>query len=69
MVAATLSEGRRGATRLIPVTVRDGVATPTAHAGSAMLRGLAAADAVLVVPEGGVAAGASAAALDLPWPT
>ena len=65
----TLVEGRRGTTRLIPVAVRDGVATPTAHAGSAMLRGLAAADAVLVVPEGGVAAGASAAALVLPWPT
>lgn len=69
VVAGTLSEGRRGTTRLIPVAVRDGVATPTAHAGSAMLRGLAAADAVLVVPEGGVAAGASAAALVLPWPT
>jgi molybdopterin molybdotransferase len=62
-------EGRRGTTRLIPVAVRDGVATPTAHAGSAMLRGLAAADAVLIVPEGGVDAGASAAALVLPWPT
>jgi molybdopterin molybdotransferase len=68
-VAETLVEGRRGTTRLIPVAVRDGVASPTAHAGSAMLRGLAAADAVLVVPEGGVAAGASAAALVLPWPT
>ncbi len=69
VVVETPVEGRRGTTRLIPVAVRDGVATPTAHAGSAMLRGLAAADAVLVVPEGGVAAGASAAALVLPWPT
>lgn len=62
-------EGRRHTTRLVPVAVRDGVATPTAHAGSGMLRGLAAADAVLVVPEGGVEAGASAEALALPWPT
>jgi molybdopterin molybdotransferase len=69
VVVETLVEGRHGTTRLIPVAVRDGVATPTAHAGSAMLRGLAAADAVLVVPEGGVDAGASAAALVLPWPT
>jgi len=69
VVVESLMEGRRGTTRLIPVSVHDGVATPTAHAGSAMLRGLAAADAVLVVPEGGIDAEASAAALVLPWPT
>lgn len=62
-------EGRRHTTRLVPVAVRGGVATPTAHAGSGMLRGLAAADAVLVVPEAGIEAGASAEALALPWPT
>ncbi|KRE25774.1 molybdopterin molybdotransferase MoeA [Agromyces sp. Soil535] len=62
-------EGRLRTTRLVPVAVRDGVATPTAHSGSGMLRGLAAADAVLVVPEGGIAPGASAVALQLPWPT
>ena len=67
-VAETLA-GTRGATRLVPVAIRDGVATPTAHLGSGMLRGLAAADAVLVVPEEGVERGASAAALPLPWPT
>lgn len=62
-------EGRRHTTRLVPVVVRGGVATPTAHAGSGMLRGLAAADAVLVVPERGIDAGASAEALAVPWPT
>ena len=62
-------EGRAHSTRLVPVAVRDGVATPTAHAGSAMLRGLAAADAVLVVPPEGVPAGVPAEALLLPWPT
>ena len=61
-------EGRAGTTRLVPVTVRDGVATPTPHAGSAMLRGIAESDAVVVVPESGVASGAQAEALRLPWP-
>ena len=62
-------EGRAGRTRLVPVALREGVATPTTHAGSGMLRGLASADAVLIVPETGVEAGASAEALPLPWPT
>jgi molybdopterin molybdotransferase len=62
-------EGGAHFTRLVPVGVRDGVARPTAHAGSAMLRGLAAADAVLVVPPEGVPAGVPAEALLLPWPT
>ena len=69
LVAGEALAGTRGATRLVPVTVSDGVATPTGHAGSGMLRGLAAADAVLVVPEAGVEPGASVAALGLPWPT
>jgi molybdopterin molybdotransferase len=62
-------EGRAGTTRLVPVTMIDGVATPTPHAGSAMLRGIAESDAVVVVPESGVAAAAPAEALELPWPT
>ncbi|MGW4929520.1 molybdopterin molybdotransferase MoeA [Agromyces sp. NPDC004153] len=69
VTAAEALAGTRGATRLVPVAVRDGGATPTAHLGSGMLRGLAVADAVLVVPEEGVERGASAAALPLPWPT
>ncbi|RXZ43412.1 hypothetical protein, partial [Agromyces binzhouensis] len=40
---------------------------PVSHVGSGMLRGLAVADVVLVVPPGGVAAGASVEALPLPW--
>lgn len=66
---ATAIEGRRRTTRLVPVVIRDGIATPTGYAGSGMLRGLASADAVLVVPEEGFDAGASAEALRLPWPT
>ena len=50
------------ATRLVPV--RDGV--PQVFAGPAMLRGLAGADAVAVVPPGGAAAGDEVEALALP---
>ncbi|HEX4251876.1 MAG TPA: molybdopterin molybdotransferase MoeA [Pseudonocardia sp.] len=45
--------GRHGKTRLVPVRVRGGAPVELAHAGSAMLRGLAAADAIAVVtPDG-----------------
>lgn len=37
-------------TRLVACTLRDGVATPVAHIGSGMLRGLAIADGFAVVP-------------------
>lgn len=40
-------------TRLVPVRVRNGVVTEVAHAGSAMLRGLAVADALAVVDPSG----------------
>jgi len=40
-------------TRLVPVRMRDGEATEVAHAGSAMLRGLAVADALAVVDPSG----------------
>jgi molybdopterin molybdotransferase len=65
-VASALA-GRPHSTGLVPATVSGGVATPVAHLGSGMLRGLAAADVVLVVPHGGVDAGGSVEALALPW--
>jgi molybdopterin molybdotransferase len=40
-------------TRLVPVRLRGGEAVEVAHAGSAMLRGLAVADALAVVPPAG----------------
>ena len=40
---------------------------PLHYHGPAMLRGMAAADAVAVVPPGGVRAGQEAELLDLPW--
>ncbi|WP_229789425.1 molybdopterin molybdotransferase MoeA [Pilimelia terevasa] len=63
--------GAAGRTRLVPATVdpATGAARPAAHTGPAMLRGLAAATGLLVVPPGGVAAGGRADFLPLPlWP-
>lgn len=65
--AASGHDGRPGATTLLPVRLRDGRAEASGWRGSGMLRGLADADALLVVPSEGLAAGAAAAALPLPW--
>ncbi|MFE0455623.1 molybdopterin molybdotransferase MoeA [Streptomyces sp. NPDC058914] len=56
-------------TRLIPVVLRGDHAVPLHYNGPAMLRGIAAADALAVVPPGGTAAGEEAELLDLPWAT
>nr|WP_256428774.1 hypothetical protein [Frigoribacterium sp. VKM Ac-2836] len=42
-------------------------AVPTERQSSAMLRGLADADGLLIVPEGGARAGEVVPALGLPW--
>jgi len=54
-------------TRLIPVVLRGDSAIPLHYNGPAMLRGIAAADALAVVPPGGARAGQEAELLDLPW--
>ena len=54
-------------TRLVPVVLRGDHAVPLHYNGPAMLRGMAAADALAVVPPGGIAAGQEAELLDLPW--
>ncbi|MFI2201905.1 molybdopterin molybdotransferase MoeA [Streptomyces sp. NPDC020192] len=54
-------------TRLIPVVLRGDRAVPLHYNGPAMLRGVAAADALAVVPPGGARQGAEAELLDLPW--
>lgn len=54
-------------TRLIPVVLRGDVALPLRYNGPAMLRGIAAADALAVVPPGGTRSGQEAELLDLPW--
>lgn len=68
--ALPLSEAIQGHpydTRLIPVVLRGDRAVPLHYNGPAMLRGIAAADALAVVPPGGARQGAEAELLDLPW--
>ncbi|GHF26174.1 molybdopterin molybdotransferase MoeA [Streptomyces morookaense] len=60
--------GRPSDTRLVPVADRgEGRARPLRFHGPAMLRGLAAADALAVVPPGGAPRGATVELLGLPW--
>ncbi|GAA3975602.1 molybdopterin-binding protein [Streptomyces marokkonensis] len=54
-------------TRLVPVVLRGDGAVPLRYHGPAMLRGIAAADALAVVPPGGARPGQEAELLDLPW--
>ncbi|MGW7380376.1 molybdopterin molybdotransferase MoeA [Streptomyces sp. NPDC054794] len=54
-------------TRLIPVMLRGDGARPLHYNGPAMLRGIAAADALAVVPPGGARQGQEVELLDLPW--
>ncbi|MFI0258726.1 molybdopterin-binding protein [Streptomyces sp. NPDC017056] len=73
-VTATVS-GHPHDTRLIPVAYRDDAdgegdsvaVVPLRFSGPAMLRGIAAADALAVVPPGGAARGEYVELLDLPW--
>ncbi|ANP72060.1 molybdopterin molybdotransferase MoeA [Cryobacterium arcticum] len=56
-----------GSTRLVAYRNTDEGAVPTARQGSGMLRGLAEADGVAVVPPGGACAPNQVATLPLPW--
>jgi len=56
-----------GSTRLVAYRLTDEGAVPTARQGSGMLRGLAEADGVAVVPPGGACAPEPVATLPLPW--
>ncbi|MEU1822862.1 molybdopterin molybdotransferase MoeA [Streptomyces abikoensis] len=60
--------GHATSTRLVPVVrTPDGYARPVRFHGPAMLRGLAAADALAVVPPGGPGPDGEAELLALPW--
>ncbi|CAN5234922.1 molybdopterin-binding protein [soil metagenome] len=67
VTVASAVAGRPGTTLLIPCAIRDGEATPNGWLGSGMMRGLADADGVLVVPEQGVEPGEPGESLGLPW--
>ncbi|MFE2054616.1 molybdopterin molybdotransferase MoeA [Streptomyces sp. NPDC059446] len=60
-------QGHPHDTRLIPVVHRDDSVVPLHFNGPAMLRGIAAADGLAVVPPGGVRSGTEVEILDLPW--
>lgn len=53
--------------RIIPAQRQGETATPTSFWGSAMLRGIAQSDCLLVTEAGGAEAGARIGALPLPW--
>ena len=53
--------------RLVPARYEGGGVVPLPHHGPAMLRGLALAELLVVVPPGGVPAGAQVELLPLPW--
>ncbi|MFF0423942.1 molybdopterin molybdotransferase MoeA [Streptomyces sp. NPDC004520] len=55
-------------TRLVPVVRRNGQLVPLRYNGPAMLRGIAVADGMAVVPPGGARPGQELDVLDLPWP-
>ncbi|MFE5936969.1 molybdopterin molybdotransferase MoeA [Streptomyces sp. NPDC056470] len=55
-------------TRLVPVVHEGEEAVPLHYNGPAMLRGIAAADGMAVVPPGGARRGEALEILDLPWP-
>jgi len=59
--------GWDGGTSLVPCAATERGATPTRAARPNMLRGLAAADVLAVVPPEGVAAGGQVEVLRLPW--
>lgn len=60
-------QGHPHDTRLIPVVLRGDIALPLHYNGPAMLRGIAAADALAVVPPGGTRPRQETELLDLPW--
>jgi molybdopterin molybdotransferase len=65
--SGTTIEPDPGRTRLMPYRLLYGMASPAKHAGPGMMRGLASADGVLVVPPHGVQLGELVPAFALPW--
>lgn len=63
----TIMEPQPGHTRLLPFRMLYGMASPAQHTGAGMMRGLASADGVMVVPPHGVQLGEPVPAFALPW--
>lgn len=60
-------DGRPGTTRVVPFEVVGGHVTVSQWRGAGMMRGLASADGLLVVPEAGLEDGDEAVGIQLPW--
>ncbi|WP_426625218.1 molybdopterin molybdotransferase MoeA [Leifsonia sp. McL0607] len=67
VVRGAAVEGKSGATVLVPYADVDGRAVVATWRGAAMLRGLAGATGILIVPPEGVPGGETAEALPVPW--
>lgn len=67
VVAGQDMQGMPGRDRLLSFILEDGMAVPSPWQGSSMMRGLAMADGVMVVPADGLASGASVTTIPLPW--
>jgi molybdopterin molybdotransferase len=65
--SGTVIEPDPGRTRLMPFRLLYGMASPAQHTGPGMMRGLASADGVMVVPPHGVQLGETVPAFALPW--
>ena len=66
-VASVDIEGAGSGVRLVACAIVEGRAVPTPQQSPGMLRGLAAADLVLIVQPSGVRSGETSPALALPW--
>lgn len=62
-------EAEQNRTRLLPSVCRGDSVSPVSYISAGMLRGLAVADSVMVVPPGGVRTGEPVRVLPLPWAT
>lgn len=67
VASGTLIDPDPGRTRLMPFRLVYGMASPAQHTGPGMMRGLATADGVMVVPPHGVQLGEQVPAFALPW--
>ncbi|MFP3578827.1 molybdopterin molybdotransferase MoeA [Arthrobacter sp. SIMBA_036] len=63
----TMIDPDPGRTRLMPFKLLYGLASPAGHSAAGMMRGLAGADGVMVVPPHGVQLGDMVPAFALPW--
>lgn len=63
----TVIDPHAASTRLMPFRWASGLATPVRYTGPGMMRGLASADGVMVVPSHGVQLGEPVPVFTLPW--